>query len=117
MDIVFRRGRATAHEVRDDMEAPPSYSAVRALMRVLEDKGQLSHSQEGPRYVYRPTVERGRAGQSALARLVDTFFSGSTAQTVATLLELEGRSLSDEELDALGEMIERARAERSEGPT
>lgn len=109
MDIVFRRGRATAQEVLADLPDPPSYSAVRASMRVLEDKGHLRHSQDGPRYVYRPTADRGRAGRSALARLVDTFFGGSTTATVATLLELEGEGLSDAELERLRAMIDAAR--------
>lgn len=109
MDIVYRRGRVTVQEVLDELPDPPSYSAVRALVRVLEDKGLLEHTQDGPRYVYGPTVARERAAHSALAHLVKTFFRGSTTDAVATLLELEGEELSHEDLDALSELIERAR--------
>ena len=110
MDIVYRRGKATIHEVRDDLPDPPSYSAVRALMRVLEDKGQLRHSQAGPRYVYEPTVARDHAARSALTRLIDTFFAGSATDTFATLLKLGDRAPSTEELDELEAMIAAARA-------
>ncbi|PRQ07900.1 BlaI/MecI/CopY family transcriptional regulator [Enhygromyxa salina] len=109
MDIVYRRGRVTVQEVLDDLPDPPSYSAVRALVRVLEDKGLLAHTQDGPRYVYEPTVTHARAAHSALAHLVKTFFRGSTTEAVASLLELEGDELSRDDLDALSEMIERAR--------
>ncbi|HVH99014.1 MAG TPA: BlaI/MecI/CopY family transcriptional regulator [Enhygromyxa sp.] len=109
MDVVYRRGRVTIHEVLAELPDPPSYSAVRASMRVLEDKGQLRHIQDGPRYVYTPTLPRTHAGHSALAHLVDTFFRGSAAETMATLLELRGDELSGEDLDQLSAMIERAR--------
>ena len=109
MDVIYRRGQATIHEVLAELPDPPSYSAVRASMRVLEEKGQLRHVQEGPRYVYRPTLPRTHAGHSALAHLVDTFFRGSATETMATLLELRGDQLSGEDLDQLSAMIERAR--------
>jgi BlaI family transcriptional regulator, penicillinase repressor len=111
MDVVYRRGQVTIHEVLAELPDPPSYSAVRASMRVLEDKGQLRHAQDGPRYVYMPTVARSRAGNSALTHLVDTFFRGSAAETISTLLELRGDELSCEDLDELSAMIERARGE------
>lgn len=109
MDVIYRRGRATAQEVLDELPDPPSYSAVRASLRVLEDKGQLRHVQDGPRYVYMPTLPRTHAGHSALTHLIDTFFRGSAAETMATLLELRGDQLSSEDLDQLSAMIERAR--------
>ena len=111
MDVIYRRGQASAQEVLAELPDPPSYSAVRASMRVLEDKGQLRHVQDGPRYVYMPTLPRTRAGHSALAHLIDTFFRGSAAETMATLIELRGDELSREDLDELSAMIERARGD------
>jgi predicted transcriptional regulator len=111
MDIIYRRGRATIRDVQDEMPDPPSYSAVRALVRVLEDKGHLKHQQDGPTYVYEPTVDRDRVGSSALAHVVRTFFGGSASETVAALLDLEGKSLSRGELDELEALIEQARRE------
>ena len=113
MDIVYRRGQATIQDILDELPDPPSYSAVRALVRVLEDKGLLQHSQDGPRYVYAPTVNHARAARSALSHLVETFFRGSTLDAVATLLELEGEELSREQLDELSAMIERAREQET----
>lgn len=111
MDIVFRRGTATIRDVLDDLPDPPSYSAVRALVRVLEEKGHLQHSEDGPTYVYSPTQRPERARASALAHVVHTFFGGSATDTVAALLDLEGRELSRAELDELGALIEQARKE------
>jgi predicted transcriptional regulator len=111
MDIVFRRGTATMRDVLADLPDPPSYSAVRALVRILEDKGHLQHSQDGPTYVYSPTQRPERARVSALAHVVTTFFGGSASETVAALLDLEGRALSEHELDELGALIEQARKE------
>jgi predicted transcriptional regulator len=111
MDAIYRRGQATAAEVLADLPDPPSYSAVRAMLRVLEEKGHLRHEQQGPRYVFLPTVPRERARRSALKQLVRTFFDGSTEQTVAALLDLSARRLSDAELDRLSQLIERARKE------
>src|ERR1041384_5235082 len=93
MEIVYRQGNATAAEVHAAMADRPSYSAVRALLRVLEEKGQLRHRQDGPRYVYSPTVPRDRARKSALQRLVGPFFAGSVSDTVAALLDLESGRL------------------------
>src|SRR5687768_12245385 len=101
MDVVYRLGRATAAEVLEALPDPPSYSAVRALLRVLEEKGHLRHEQDGPRYVFLPTVPRDKARRSALRRLVQTFFEGSTAQAVAALLGEPGARLTDEDLDRL----------------
>jgi len=109
MDIVYRRGRATAAEVLSDLPDPPSYSAVRAALRLLEEKGQLRHEVDGPRYIFVPTVPRDRARSSALTHVVRTFFGGSAEQVVNALVEQE--SLSPAELDRLAGIIERARRE------
>jgi predicted transcriptional regulator len=111
MDIVYRLGRATAAEVRENLPDPPSYSAVRAMLRVLEEKGQLVHAQEGPRYVFRATVSVEAARRSALRRLMRTFFDNSLAEAVATLLDVSASNLSDEELDRLARLIDDARRE------
>ncbi len=111
MDSIYRRGQATVAEVLEDMPDPPSYSAVRAMLRVLEEKGHLRHDQQGPRYVFLPTVPRDQARRSALQQLVRTFFDGSTEQTVAALLDLSDTRLSDDELDRLSRLIKRARKE------
>ena len=109
MDIVYRSGEATVSEVLEVLPDPPSYSAVRALLRVLEEKGHLAHRLDGPRYVYHPTVPREEASQTALERLLATFFDGSVERTVATLLDLESGNLSDEELDRLAELVAAAK--------
>jgi predicted transcriptional regulator len=110
MDIVYRAGEATVSEVLEAMPDPPTYSAVRALMRILESKGHLAHRQDGPRYVYRPTVPREEASENALGRLLATFFDGSVERAVATLLDLESENLTDDELDRLAELVAAARA-------
>ncbi|MDX1624419.1 MAG: BlaI/MecI/CopY family transcriptional regulator [Gemmatimonadota bacterium] len=114
MDIVYRRGRATAAEVQEDLPDPPSYSAVRAMLRVLEEKGHLEHEQEGPRYVFQPTVAVETARKSAVRRLMRTFFDNSLEDAVATLLNLSGSELSEEELDRLSRLIEEARKKEAE---
>lgn len=111
MDIVFRHGQATIRDILEALPDPPSYSAVRALVRVLEEKGHLRHAEDGPRYVYMPTQDRSRVRTSALAHVVDTFFSGSAAEAVAALLDLRGRALSQDELDELSARIAQARKE------
>lgn len=111
MDVIYRFGRATVAEVMAHLPDPPGYSAVRALLRVLEDKGQLRHEQEGPRYVFVPTVPRDQVRQSALRQLVHTFFDDSAEQTVAALLDLSSTKLSGAELDRLGRLITAARKE------
>jgi predicted transcriptional regulator len=111
MDAIYRRGQATVAEVLEDMPDPPSYSAVRAMLRVLEEKGHLQHVQQGPRYVFLPTVPRDQARRSALRQLVRTFFDGSTEQTVAALLDLSDSKLSDAELKRLSRLIDQARKE------
>jgi BlaI family transcriptional regulator, penicillinase repressor len=109
MDIVYRRGQVTVGEVREELPDPPSYSAVRAMVGRLEDKGHLKHSEEGARYVYHATVPLDSASGSALERVLRTFFDDSPSKTVAALLELKGEDLSDRELDELAELIDRAR--------
>lgn len=111
MDVVYREGQATATEVLERLPDPPSYSAVRAMLRVLENKGHLRHLPDGTRYVYRPTVPRGRAGKPALQNVLQTFFDGSAEKAVAALLDLSRSDLSNEELDRLSELIEQARTE------
>ena len=111
MDVIYRTGRATAAEVLDQLADPPSYSAVRALLRVLEEKGHLRHEEDGPRYVFVPTVPRERARASALRQLLHTFFDGSTEQAVAALLDLSSTRLSDAELARLSQLIADARKE------
>ncbi|SIO05515.1 Predicted transcriptional regulator [Singulisphaera sp. GP187] len=111
MDVIYRRGRATAAEVQEALPDPPSYSSVRALLRILEEKGHLRHEQDGPRYVFLPTVPRDKARRSALSQLVQTFFDGSTAQAVAALLGEPGSKLTDEDLDRLARLIDQARKE------
>jgi predicted transcriptional regulator len=111
MDILYRRGRATAHEVLEDLADPPGYSAVRALLRLLEERGHAKHSEEGQRYVYAPAVARGDARRSALAHVVKTFFAGSVEQAVATLVESSRTKLSRDELDRLSDLIDRAKKE------
>ena len=111
MNIIFARGRATATEVMEGMADPPSYSAVRATLRVLETKGHLKHQHDGTRYVYIPTVNRERVRLSALDQLLTTFFDGSAANVVATLIERQKGNMSDEELDRLSQLIDEARKE------
>ena len=111
MDILYKRGRATAQEVLADLAEPPSYSAVRALLRLLEERGHVKHEQEGQKYVYAPAVGRRDARKSALAHVVQTFFAGSIEQAVATLVESSRSKLSREELDRLAEVIDRAKRE------
>ena len=111
MDIVYRAGRVTAAEVLEALPDPPSYSAVRAMLRVLEEKGHLTHEQDGPRYVFLPTVPRDEARDSALRHMVRTFFDGSATGAVAALLDLSGDDLDSTELDRLAGLIERARSE------
>jgi len=111
MDIVYRLGQASAADVLENMPDPPGYSAVRTMLRLLEEKGYLRHDQEGPRYVYLPTLSRDKARQSALKQLVQTFFDNSTEQTVAALLDMSKSKMSGEELERLSELIEKARKE------
>jgi predicted transcriptional regulator len=111
MDIVYRQAQATAADVQKALPDPPSYSAVRAMLRVLEEKGFLRHEQQGPRYVFLPTLSLEKARRSALKQVVQTFFDGSTEQAVSALLDYSSSKLSDLELDRLAQLIEQARKE------
>jgi len=111
MDTLYRRGKSSASEVRDAMPDAPSYSAVRAMLRVLEDKGHIRHQAEGLKYVYLPTVPRDKAKRSAVKHLVDTFFKDAPDQVVAALLDVSSTRLTRAELDRMAEIIERARRE------
>jgi predicted transcriptional regulator len=111
MDVVYRLGKAAVSDVLERLPDPPSYSAVRALMRILEEKGHLSHEQDGPRYVYLPTVPRDAAQASALSHLVRTFFGGSAEAAVAALLDLPEHGMSEGELDRLSRLIDDARGQ------
>jgi predicted transcriptional regulator len=111
MDIIHRRGRVTAHDVLEDLPDPPSYSAVRALLRLLEERGHVKHVQDGQRYVYAAAAARADARKSALSHVVRTFFAGSVEQAIAALVESSRTKLSREELDRLAEMIDRAKQE------
>lgn len=111
LDVIYRLGEATVADVRGALDDAPSYSAVRALLRILEEKGHLTHRQDGPRYVYRPTTPREDAREPALRRVLETFFDNSTEQVVAALLELRDGELGDEEVERLSKMIDQARRE------
>src|SRR5262245_66533199 len=106
MDILYRRGRATAGDVMAELSGQPAYSTVRAQLRVLEDKGQIRHEEHGLRYVYLPAVSRHTVRRSALKHLLDTFFEGSPEQVVETLLGRERSRLSDEQLGRIAQLID-----------
>lgn len=112
MDILYRRGRATAAEIHAQMADPPSYSAVRAKLRVLEEKGHVRHIAEATRYVYLPVVARERAKESALRHVLATFFDNSAEQAMSALLTLEKGKLSEENLNRLSALIEEARRKK-----
>jgi BlaI family transcriptional regulator, penicillinase repressor len=109
LDILYQHGRATAAEVQAALPEPPSYSAVRALLRILEEKGHVRHEQDGPRYVYLPTVARDNAKRSALRHILQTFFDGSAEQAISALLDESSSKLSPAELDRLARLIDGAR--------
>jgi predicted transcriptional regulator len=111
MDILYRRGRASATEVMEDLSGSPSYSTVRTQLRVLESKGHVHHEEDGPRYVYIPALAHRAARKSALRHLVDTFFEGSTEKVVGALLGGEGARLSDGELERIAELVAKAKKE------
>jgi len=111
MDFLFRTGRATAAEVMDGLSDAPSYSAVRALLRILEQKGHIRHEEEGRAYVYMPLVRRDTARQTALTHLLKTFFDNSAEQAMAALLAIKGEKMSGAELERMSKMIEQAKTE------
>ena len=108
MDILYRNGSATAAEVHEKLPDPPSYSAVRATLRILEEKGQVRHEQDGPRYVFRPAVARDKAKRTAVRHLLSTFFDGSTELAVATLLDESASQLSEDDFKNLKKLIDEA---------
>jgi len=111
MDILYQRGRASASEIHQALPDAPTYSAVRAKLRVLEEKGHIRHEEEALHYVYIPTVARDTARRSALRHMISTFFEGSVEQTVAALLDLSAAKLSAEDLDRISEMVDKAKRE------
>jgi BlaI family penicillinase repressor len=111
MDILYRSGKASASDVLNAMPDPPSYSAVRAMLRVLEEKGHVKHQEEGLKYVYAPVVAREKAKRSAVKHVMETFFNGSAEQIVAALLDVSSTKLTRDELDRMAEMIEKAKKE------
>ena len=108
MDILYRRGKATAVEVMNDLPGKPAYSTVRTQLRVLESKGHVRHQEEGLRFVYSPALARRTASRSALRHLVDTFFDGSTEKVVAALLGADGGKVPAEELERIAALVEQA---------
>jgi predicted transcriptional regulator len=111
MDILYRKGSATAGDVMNELSGNPSDSTVRTLLRILEEKGHVRHEEHGLRYVYSPTVSGKAVRQSALRHVIDTFFDGSTATVVASLIGLEGSSLSKDELQRIAKLVEKAQKE------
>jgi predicted transcriptional regulator len=111
MDVLYRNGRATAAEVLDGIPDPPSYSAVRAMLRILETKGHIRHEEDGRTYVYMPVTRRHDARQSALTHMLKTFFDNSAEQAMAALLAIRGEKMSEAELDRMSNMIEKAKKE------
>ena len=111
MDIIYQLGQATAAEVLENLPDPPGYSAVRAMLKILEDKGHLRHKQQGPRYVFLPKVSREKAKRSAVKHLLQTFFDGSAESAVATLLDVSRSDLSNADLDRLNRLISQAKKE------
>jgi predicted transcriptional regulator len=111
MDFLFQRGKASVGEVMDGIPDPPGYSAVRATLRTLEQKGRVSHEEDGRAYIYRPTLRRDAARKSALTHVVKTFFDNSAEQALAALLELKGPRLSDVELERVSRLVENAKKE------
>ena len=109
MDVLYERGRATAAEILAALPDPPSYSAIRALIKVLEDKGHVKHQEDGPRYVFTPSVPRSKARRNAVKHLLQTFFDDSASEAVASLLGLSAGKLKPEELDKIEDLIARAR--------
>jgi BlaI family transcriptional regulator, penicillinase repressor len=112
MDVIFQMGEATAADILERLPEPPSYSAVRALLTILEEKGHLTHRRDGARYIYVPTLSADKAKKSALRHMLDTFFGGGAPQVVATLLSTT--DLSKDDLDELGRLIEQAKQDEED---
>jgi predicted transcriptional regulator len=111
MDVLYRLGKGTAAEVHEAIPDPPSYSAVRAMLRILEEKQHIRHEAQDLRYVFMPVIPREKARRSAVRHLLETFFEGCPDEAVATLLDISARNLSAEELDRLAALVEKARKE------
>jgi BlaI family penicillinase repressor len=111
MDVLYRRGQATVAEVMEDMEHPPTYSAVRSTLRILKQKGHVVHREDGPRYVYVPAVARDKARKAAIDHLVDTFFEGSAEEALVALLKRSDLEMSEEQIERLASTIRQAREE------
>ena len=111
MDVVYRLGRASVSEVRENLPDPPTYSAVRAMLGFLEDKGYLRHERDGMRYIYLPTIDTRQVRHSALQHMVKTFFNGSAAQAAAALIEMSDSKLSPDDVKRLSELIRKAKQE------
>jgi BlaI family penicillinase repressor len=109
MDILFRRGEATVAEVMEDLPEPPTYSAVRSILRILAEKGRITHREDGPRYVYLPAQSPQTAQEQALKHVVRTFFEGSAEQAMTALLRMSDARLSDAELDRLRSTVRKAK--------
>ena len=114
MDIIYRQNEATVSEVRQALPDPPSYSSVRALMGVLEDKGLVKHKKRGRAYLYRPTISQNQARDSALKHVMQTFFDGSVAGVVASLVDLSDKNLSDEDFERLEKLVQDKRKQRKQ---
>jgi len=111
MDVVYRLGRASGSEIREELTDPPSYTAVRTLLGILEQKGHLSHTVDGPRFIYEPVTPREEMAQTAMKRMLETFFQGSLELAVASFLDHSEEQVSDEELKRLAALIDKARGE------
>lgn len=111
LDILYRRGQASVAEVLAELDSAPSYSAVRGLLRVMVEKGYLEQRQDGPRYLYSPSVRRSQAGRSAVKRILETFFAGSPERMVAALLDVSAQEMSGEQMDRLSKLIAQAQQE------
>jgi predicted transcriptional regulator len=109
MDVLYQKGRATAADVLHSISDPPSYSAIRALLRILEQKGHIRHEESEGKYIFIPTVRRDRAKRSAIRHILETFFNGSPEEAVAALLDVSSSKLSDADFDRLAKLIEKAR--------
>ena len=114
MTFVYSQGSATAAEVMEGISNPPSYSGVRAMLRILEEKGHLKHQRDGARYIYQPTISPDEAGLSAMNYMVQAFFNGSADRVVAALLDLKSEELSDDDLDRLAGLIEQAKQQEED---
>ncbi len=112
MDVIYRLGNATVSQVLEQLKDPPGYNSIRVTLGILEKKGVLKHKKEGQKFVYRPTVSRERAKRSAMERVLQIFFEGSTPKALSTLLDMKANNLSDQDLDELSTMISRAREMR-----